>query len=222
MTVRSLALLGLLGTVLVGCDDSSSDGPDATTTTTGVVSPTTGTTTTTHTTTTSQSSTTLGITTTSLAIDCFFGFDVVFSVTNTETVGALQYDTAYTAVDGSFDGGGGLVNCTRLAGEFAAFNDDNTNKRLASAFVSTAGFTGPIDIALCRFSCPVTLSPDDFVITITDQSKPDFSPANATVAVTRVERDTIPGSTTTLEATTTTTLSATTTSTLPSTTTTVP
>ncbi len=55
---------------------------------------------------------------------------------------------------------------------------------LSTAIVSTAGFTGPIDIALCTYSSglpqPVA---SDFVITVTDQSRPDFSPANATVTV---------------------------------------
>jgi hypothetical protein len=113
---------------------------------------------------------------------------VVFSVTNTETLGALQYETSYAGIGGGFDGTGGAVDCGRLAGDFAAFNDIEAERKLSTAIISTTGFTGPIDVVSCRYSGawpnPV---PSDFPIVITDQSRPDLSPANATVAVTKVD-----------------------------------
>jgi hypothetical protein len=113
---------------------------------------------------------------------------VTFGVTNVETLGALQYDTSYAGVGGGFDGTAGAVDCTRLAGDFAAFNDIEASTTLSSAFISAAGFTGPVDVARCRYTRPGLVEPvaGDFPITITDQSKPDFTPANATVEVTNV------------------------------------
>jgi hypothetical protein len=112
---------------------------------------------------------------------------VTFSVTNTETLGALQYDTDYSGASGGFDGSAGSVECTRLAGDFAAFNDIEASTTLSSAFISAAGFTGPIDVASCNFtSTNGALAAGNFTITITDQSKPDFTPANATVEITDV------------------------------------
>jgi len=108
-------------------------------------------------------------------------------VTNVETLGALQYDTSYAGVGGGFDGTAGAVDCTRLAGDFAAFNDIEASTTLSSAFISAAGFTGPIDVASCNFTTSNGgLAAGDFTITITDQSKPDFTPANATVEITNV------------------------------------
>jgi hypothetical protein len=128
---------------------------------------------------TSTTTTTIG----GPSFDCV----VTFGVTNVETLGALQYDTDYSAASGGFDGAAGAVECTRLAGDFAAFNDIEASTTLSSAFISAAGFTGPIDVASCNFtSTNGGLAAGDFTITITDQSKPDFTPANATVAITNV------------------------------------
>jgi hypothetical protein len=99
-----------------------------------------------------------------LSIECGFAYVVTFSVTKAETLGALQFDTDYSAIDGVFLGNGSSVSCVRTAGEFAGFNDYDSEKHLSMAFVSTAGFTGPIDIATCDFGYPPTLSPDEFII----------------------------------------------------------
>jgi len=123
-------------------------------------------------------------------------------VTNTETLGALQYDTSYAGAGGGFDGTAAAVDCTRLAGDFAAFNDIEAERKLSSAFISAGGFTGPTDVARCRFT-PTGLPqpvPGDFPVVITDQSRPDFSQANATVAVT-VVNCTCNGATTTTSTT---------------------
>ncbi|HET9063985.1 MAG TPA: hypothetical protein VFO62_11920, partial [Candidatus Binatia bacterium] len=160
--------------VLNGCGDGGSkSNPTTTSTSTSI-------------TTTSFGDSLPTTTTTTLGGDVC-ACEVTFSVTNSETLGALQYDTSYAGIGGGFDGDGASVDCTRLAGEFAAFNDIEAEARLSSAIISTTGFTGPIDIVRCRYSgafpSPV---PSDFPIVVTDQSRPDFSPANATVAVTDV------------------------------------
>jgi hypothetical protein len=124
--------------------------------------------------------------------------EVVFAVTNNETLGALQYDTAYPQ-PGTFLGSAGSVFCSKLAGDFASFNDVDAEARLVTAIIAASGFTGPMDVATCEF-CTVGAppAPDDFVVTIVDQSRPDFSPANATVAVTQVNVIPGPSTTTTL------------------------
>jgi hypothetical protein len=210
--MRNLSVLSvavLLAVASTGCDDDDNNfnpGSTTTSTTTTTIGGTTLSTTTTSTSTTSITATTSTTTTTVTgggSCDC----DVTFGVTNTETLGALQYDTNYAAANGGFDGAGGAVACTRLAGDFAAFNDIEASSNLSSAFISAAGFTGPIDVASCGFTGNSGTPPvaGDFAITITDQSKPDFSPASATVEITDISCVcTTPSTTTTVGGTTTT------------------
>jgi hypothetical protein len=107
-------------------------------------------------------------------------------VINGETLGALQFETVYsTNVDANGSGSG--VECVQLAGDFASFNDVESTRTLITAIISAGGFTGPIDIASCTFRATFCDGPPglgDFVVTITDQSHPDFSPASATVEIT--------------------------------------
>jgi hypothetical protein len=190
LTVFGVALLVAAATT--GCDDDSRRGgpPGSTTTTTTVGGSTTTvpTSTTTSTSTTSVTSTTTSTTTTTVPPGGTCECDITFSVTNVETLGALQYDTSYAGVGGGFDGAGGTVDCTRLAGDFAAFNDIEAQSKLSSAFISAAGFTGPIDVARCGYTRNSAVEPvaGNFTITITDQSKPDFSPATAEVGITDI------------------------------------
>jgi hypothetical protein len=175
--------------VLNGCGDGSSKSNPTTTTTSASI-----------TTTSFGDSLPTTTTTTTLGGDVC-GCEVTFSVTNSETLGALQYDTSYAGIGGGFDGSGAAVDCTRLAGEFAAFNDIEAETRLSSAIISTTGFTGPIDIARCGYSGAFSSpTPSDFPIVVTDQSRPDFSPADASVTVTDV--DCACGGTTTTTSTT--------------------
>jgi hypothetical protein len=194
--MRNLSVLGVavfLAVASTGCDDDSNHGNNgSTTTTTSSTTTTAGATTTTSTSSTSTTSVTVttvtSTTTTTIGNVGQCACEVTFGVTNNETLGALQYDTSYAGVGGGFDGTAGAVDCTKLAGDFAAFNDIEAETKLSSAFISAAGFTGPIDVARCRYTRPGTTEPvaADFPITITDQSKPDFSPASATVEVTNV------------------------------------
>jgi len=113
-------------------------------------------------------------------------YEIMLSVTNAETLGALQFDVDYGAVSGGFDGSGSTVSCTKLAGDFAAFNDHEAEETLAVAMISLSGITGPIDLAICTFVSRVPPDPGGFPVTIIDQSRPDLTPAAASVAVTDV------------------------------------
>jgi hypothetical protein len=204
-----------LGGSLAACDDGSADRrPPPVTTTTQVAvtttvpvgststtstllaptttrptsSSTTIVTTTTSTTTSLLHGSTTSTTTTSLPGECVdsISYSVVFFVSNTETLGSLQFDVDYDGVAGSFLGRGAGVECVRLAGDFAAFNDKDASKILSVAVIAATSFTGPIDVVRCEFGCPLTLSPGDFAITIVDQARPDFSPAAAQMGV-RIE-----------------------------------
>jgi hypothetical protein len=203
--MRNLSVLGValfLAAASTGCDDDDSNFNIGSTTTTLAGSTTTtmgGSTTTTSTSTTSITATTTSTTSTTTGGGGQCLCEVTWAVTNTETLGALQYDTSYAGVGGGFDGTGGSVDCTRLAGDFAAFNDIEASSTLSSAFISASGFTGPIDVARCRYTRNSSVEPTaaDFPVTITDQSKPDFSPAAATVEVTTITCTCSGGSTTT-------------------------
>jgi hypothetical protein len=194
--VRCALSLVLLLPALCACGNDSSDTPPVTTT----IATRTSSTSTTETSSTTWTlfTTTSYTTTTTTLLDCTVSMDVVFSVTNTETLGALQYETTYPR-PGSFLGEGRGVLCTQLAADFVSFNEIDRDGRLVSAFVSLIGFTGPTDIARCEY-CTVgpPPEPEDFVVMIVDQSRPDFSPANATVAVTQVNVIPEPSTTTTL------------------------
>jgi hypothetical protein len=190
--ISVLAKLAGVALLVAGCGNSD-DSADATPTTSSTIEGATTTLPPTTTTVTSTTVTTTSSTTSTSTTDpCLLGgssfveLAVVFSITNDETIGALQFDTEYSSdVDPS--GSGSFVECVRLAGDFAAFNDVESTRTLRTAIVSVGGVTGPVDVAYCTFSATFCGGPpgfDDFVVTITDQSHPDFSPANATVEIT--------------------------------------
>jgi len=99
------------------------------------------------------------------------------------SVGALGFVVDYSSAPGGFVGSGadiasgGTLQCTKSAGDFASFNDDDAGT-LNAAFVSLAGFQGPTQVAICNFeqsgiSPPVA---GNFVITTTDASQPNLNP----------------------------------------------
>jgi hypothetical protein len=141
---------------------------------------------------------------------------VTTSVTSADTLGSLQFDTDYSGDPGggSFEGSGAGVNCTALAGDFTAFNDIDASSTLSTATISTAGFTGPIDVTECNYQTSnAALAPADFAVTVTDASAPDFTPLTPTVEISSVNCVcTGGGSSTTTTAGGTTTTSVTTTS----------
>ena len=210
--IRNASVLGVvlcLALVSAGCDDDDGgSGGGGVSTTTITTPPTTigSTTTTVSTSTTSVTATTVPSTSTTipggLNCDCV----VTFGVTNAEVnIGSLQYDTDYSASGGGFDGNAGAVSCQKVAGDFGAFNDIEASQNLSTALISAGGFSGPTTVATCDFTGTRQPATTDFAITITDQAHIDFTPANATVAVTDVTCTCTGGSTTTVGGGTTTT-----------------
>jgi hypothetical protein len=111
----------------------------------------------------------------------------VFAVSNAETLGALQYDTAYPGASGTFRGFGTDVACGGIIGDFASFNDLDDQDTLSTAITSTVGFTGPIDIAQCSYTSLLPRpAADDFTVEVIEQSRPDSAPASAIVEVREV------------------------------------
>ena len=158
-------------------------GPSTTTSSSSTTS-STDTTSTTGGSTTTTSSTTSTTLNGPVTFDC----DIQFATPTADTFGALSWDTDYSAAEGGWDGVGAGVDCNDPLGvaDFATFNNcvdpsgcgaiptDN----LAAAYVSIGGFNGPTTLALCGWlgtgaTQPV---PGDFVITVTDASRPDITP----------------------------------------------
>jgi hypothetical protein len=135
---------------------------------------------------------------------------ITFGVTNTVTLGALQYDTNYASAPGTFDGAGATADCQDLTGSIASFNDVEASSTLTSGLISVSGIVAPRDIVTCNFTpsggTPVA---GDFAITVIDATDPSLNPVTATVAITDITctggPPTTIGTTTTLGPTTTTT-----------------
>ncbi len=173
-------------------------------------------------TTSSTTTTTIPIVTTTLGdIPC----QITFGVTNADSYGALSYDVDYSSAPGTFDGTAGAVACTTLAGDFGAFNNCKTPggcpplsfKELSTAIISAGGFATPANTSRCAFTGSAVPVAGDFVITVTDATRPDFTPTTANVAVTDITCeppiDTTTTSTTVTSTTVTTVTSSTTTTT---------
>jgi hypothetical protein len=110
------------------------------------------------------------------------GCQVVFRATDAVTFGALEWLTTYTG--GSFDGTGGNVDCTSLAGNaLAAFSDNDATKTLDSGLISLDGFTGPTDVAACTFVAQQTPTQSDFSIVVVEASGTDLTPIEPTPAI---------------------------------------
>jgi len=159
-------------------------------------------------------------------VDC----QITFGVTNTANIGALSWDTDYSGSGGAFQGSGSTVECTTLAGDFAAYNNCDTPggcpplafQELSTAIISSAGFTTPADTSRCHWIGNAVPTPASFGITVTDASDPSFNPTTAVVEVTNIQCTvtTTTGSTPTTSVTTTSTSSTSSTSMAPATTTT--
>ena len=175
----AVSLFVAFGTV--GCDDESGGGGGGvgtTTTTVGVTTTTMG-----VTTTTSGPTTTTTMGPARLCV-------VTIGVTNTVTLGALQFNTDYSGAGGDFVGSAGTVECTSplsTAGAIVTFNDDEAASTLRTGVISLSGFAAPADVAICNFA-PTGADPTagSFAITVVDATAPDLSPATADVEVTDI------------------------------------
>jgi hypothetical protein len=177
------------------------------------------------TTSSTTTTTTLPETTTTLGnVTC----QITFGVTNADSYGALSYDVDYSGAPGGFDGSGGSVSCTNLAGDFAAFNDCDTPggcpplnfKELSTAIISAGGFATPANTSRCNFTGSAVPVAGDFGITVTDATRPDFTPTTATVVVNDITCTTPETTTTSVTSTSTTSVTSSTSVTTSSTTTT--
>ena len=110
-------------------------------------------------------------------------YDVVFAVLDSQIYGSLQIDVDYSAAPGELLGNADLVDCTRLAGDFGAVNDDDSNHTLYFAAISVSGFASPTDILRCTFDATSTPSAGQFAITVVDASDTSLNPVLATVVV---------------------------------------
>ncbi len=100
-------------------------------------------------------------------------FEVVYELLSpTSKIGALQFDSDYSAAGGRMDGTGADVVCVKAPGFTAvdALNDDDVGRKLSMAFADGAGFTAPRDLITCRFidDGGIAPAPGDFVNTVTD------------------------------------------------------
>jgi hypothetical protein len=177
-------LLALVLTIvllpLAGCDDDDDNDDGATTTTAGPALTTSST--------LGGPGTTIDGTTTTVTINGgAFDCDVTFSVTSTATIGALQFEVAYTQAPGQFAGEGDQVDCTDLTTSLATFNDRDAQRTLSAGLISLTGFSTPADVVVCTFAgAPSSMTlpqPDDFVVTVVDATDPQLAPVTADMAV---------------------------------------
>lgn len=144
------------------------------TTTTSTTSSTIVTTTLPVTTTTSTTTTTLAGGATSI---------LTFTLDDAVNLGALQFDVGYANAAGNFIAGALGPDCTTNGGVggFGAYNDNTASSVASVGLISLAGFTGPMDVATCRFDgAPLA---GDFTITVTDASDPLTNPVSPLPAV---------------------------------------
>gem|GEM_PF-6209054 len=153
---------------------TSSSTTSSSTTPSSTTSSSTTSSSTTSTVSSSTTTVTTGPTTTTMPTTAGFTFDVTYEFTfPLTTVGALQFDSDYSAAGGDFDGSGAAVACAKQAGFTAleAFNDkDATTKVLSQGFIDNSGFAGPRTVSTCRFldTDGIAPKPSDFVNTTTD------------------------------------------------------
>ncbi|MFN2377570.1 MAG: hypothetical protein ABR538_13605 [Candidatus Binatia bacterium] len=142
-------------------------GEPTTTTTAPEGSSSTTSSTSTSTTSTSTTSTTLPTLPTA---DCLLRFRVLGSA----TIGAIQWDTDYSAAPGFVAGNSATPECTSLvSGVLVAFNDNDSAQILESGIISLTGFPAPADLVECVFKATAQPEVADFVITVVDAADPD-------------------------------------------------
>jgi hypothetical protein len=195
--VLAVVLSAAFACIVLGCDDNGSSGDAAATSTTSTTPLTTIITSPTTTSTTTSTSTTVTSTSSTSTSNTFFvdsetwTCTIEISQTSNETLGALQWDTAYVAHLGVFLGAAGAVNCTSplsAGGAIVTFNDDEASATLRTAMISLAGFTGPTVVAECKYeSCLLQKpAPDDFALTLVAATDPAFAPRTPTLAISAV------------------------------------
>jgi hypothetical protein len=101
-------------------------------------------------------------------------FDIEFEVQSSAPIGALEFEIAYDADDGEFDGASGKVDCTASGVDSSAFNHRAEQHRILGAVVSVDGIPATAAIATCRFDYETSGSPrnSDFDLAVTRAVSP--------------------------------------------------
>jgi hypothetical protein len=98
------------------------------------------------------------------------------------------------------------VQClNKVTTAFGSMQDDEGQRRVVTALISLAGFSGPRLLTQCTFNADVRPVADDFVITVMDAADQNIQPLNPPPNVV-LSGVTCAGDTTTTTSTTTTTL----------------
>jgi len=103
-----------------------------------------------------------------LALDCTLGLRVV--VDDAVSLGSVQVTVDYAATGGTFIGLGPQAECTNLLGPgvAASFDNDTAQDLLSTAANAAGAFSGPVELAECRFfNSGTALDPTSFVVQAT-------------------------------------------------------
>jgi hypothetical protein len=112
-------------------------------------------------------------------------YAVAFRVTNSATLGTLQFHVDYSQAEGEFAGSATFVSCTNaIGGALFAPSDDDVSS-LTIGVVSMTPVTAPTDVATCVFSrsSPGLPHPEDFEVVVDLASDPNGVPTLAAVAI---------------------------------------
>jgi hypothetical protein len=155
--------------------------------------------------TTTTTSTTMS-TTTSTIPDSQNECTLEFSLTNAVTLGSLQWEVDYVDAPGEFGGSAAGVQCqNKVMTAFGSMQDKDSERRVITALISLAGFTGPRLLTSCTFLADAYPEVGDFGVTVKDAADPNLHPVNPPPEVV-LSNISCAGDTTTTTSTTTTTL----------------
>jgi hypothetical protein len=130
---------------------------------------------------------------------------ITWGVTNSTTLGLLEFDTDYSAAPGGFEGAGDSVACSNLVeGVLAGFSDDEASASLWSGMITLSGFDTPRDVTRCDYvgRSDASRAPraEDFVVTVTDAMHPGMGRQEPVVEITSIScGSTVSTTTTTLQ-----------------------
>ena len=107
-----------------------------------------------------------------------------FSLADAVTLGSLQWEVDYTNAPGEFGGSGSGVQCqNKVTTAFGSMQDNEAQRRVITALISLAGFSGPRLLSQCTFVADVRPEVTDFVITVNDAADQNIQPLNPRPAI---------------------------------------
>jgi DNA-binding beta-propeller fold protein YncE len=93
------------------------------------------------------------------------------------TYGTLKYKLGYAGASGGFPGLGKDVDCTRNAGGFSSFIDQDAARVLTTTLFNSEGVDGPLTLTSCPFATTESrLDASSFHLAITDARTPADDP----------------------------------------------